>query len=65
LNLDVVLLDKGKVKKQDLTPCTSYADMPFPRDMENASIYIMQNDKVVTLFEGSGAALQVAKKIEW
>lgn len=63
-----------KIAKKEIIPNTNnvnnilfsfgIADMPFPRDMENASIYTMQNDKVVTLFEGSGAALQVAKKIE-
>jgi len=64
-----------KIAKKEIIPNTNnvnnilfsfgISDMPFPRDMENASIYTMQNDKVVTLFEGSGAALQVAKKIEW
>ncbi|MEK6529062.1 MAG: hypothetical protein AABZ36_09315 [Nitrospirota bacterium] len=64
-----------KIAKKEMIPDTNninhilfsfgISDMPFPKDMENASIYTMQNDKIVTLFKGSGAALRIAKKIEW
>jgi hypothetical protein len=64
------LLDK--IAKKEIIPGTNdlkniifsfaISDMPFPKDMESVSIYTMQGDKIVALFEGSGEHLKVAKE---
>lgn len=63
-----------KIAKQEMMPDTNnikdiilsfgISDIPFPKDMDSTSLYTMQNDKMVTLFKGRDATLQVAKKLE-
>lgn len=61
-----------KIARKELTPdadqiqhilfALGISEIPFPEDMGSVSIYTMQDDRMVTLFKGNKADLNIARR---